>query len=83
MTDDFAEAKIAELMRERDKLQAAMMDVRSRLHALPWAGPSNSYGAEVMSCFNLLSRALGLKDSDALDDFVAQRRRAEQAAERD
>ena len=72
MTDNFHEAKIAELMKERFALQGAMMRARE---ALERGQPDAAY--------TILGSALGFTAAAKEDDFEAQRRLAEQSLERD
>lgn len=83
-----ADAKIAELYSERHKLHAAMMEARHQLMGLSMA----TEGAErtaICRAANVLARPLGLEQSihgrlpEPDEDFEAQRRLAEQSAERD
>ena len=74
--------KVVELLRERDKLQVAMVAAREKL-----AGGMRSVNGlsafHVREIHTILSRALGFDAAADPDDFEAARRLAEQSAERD
>ena len=72
MTDNFLEAKIAELMKERFNLQGAMMRAREALEQ-----------GRTDAAYTILGTALGLTATAKDEDFEAQRRLAEQSLERD
>ena len=74
-------AKIAELMRERDRLHAAMLAAREHLQDVP---VDASAALRARFAANILSRALGLSSGESLkEDAEAEQRLAQQALQRD